>query len=230
MKGKSDSIESFDAERISYDMKSGDSEMTGLVARGIKLGAPGGEAKSGATDSSMNIERAGRVVSSGGQVKTMSGGVNISLSPSDANAKPMKLNAGDATFAWSGEGGQPTAIAMRGSVRVDGPQGAIHADRADFDLMKKQLVFSGKVNGGLPQIERFDADKFTYNLESGETMMTNLTAKGLAISSPTEKKEPTEGEKKSGLLEDGHRARAGSVHYRSAVELDARRCRVDDAS
>lgn len=197
VQGKSDSIESFDAERITYDMKSGDSEMTGLVARGIKLGAPGGDAKSGATDfSSMNIERAGRVVSSGGQVKTMSGGVNISLTPSDASAKPMKLNAGDATFAWSGEGGQPTAIAMRGSVRVDGPQGEIRADRADFDLAKKQLVFSGKVNGGLPQIERFDADKFTYALESGEALMTNLTAKGLAISSTKENKEPEEGEKK----------------------------------
>lgn len=195
--GKSDSIESFEAERINYDMKSGDSEMIGLVARGIKLGAPGGEAKSGTTDfSSMNIERAGRVVSSGGQVKTMSGGVSISLTPSDAGAKSMKLNAGDATFAWSGEGGQPTAIAMRGSVRVDGPQGEIRAERADFDLAKKQLVFSGKVNGGLPQIERFDADKFTYNLESGEALMTDLTAKGLAISNPQEKKEPAEGDKK----------------------------------
>ncbi|NUM52552.1 MAG: LPS export ABC transporter periplasmic protein LptC [Candidatus Hydrogenedentes bacterium] len=200
VQGKSDSIESFDAERIVYDMKSGDSEMSNLVARGISMGAPSGEAKSGAADfSTMNIERAGRVVSQGGQVKNMSGGVSISLQPRDAGGKPMKLNAGEAIFSWSGDGGQPTAIAMRGSVRVDGPQGAIRAERGDFDLAKKQLVFSGKVNGSLPQLERFDSDKVTFNIESGDALMTNVTAKGLVMGTEPQGDEPAkDGEKKTG--------------------------------
>ena len=200
VQGKSESIESFDAERIVYDMKTGDSEMTNLVARGISLGAPGAEAKSGAADfSRMNIERAGRVVSSGGQVKTMTGGVSITLEPRAAGGTPMKLNAGEAVFSWSGDGGQPTAIAMRGSVRVDGPQGAIHADRGDLDLAKKELVFTGKVNGSLPQLERFDAGKLVYNIESGETLMSNVTAKGLAIAAQKKDDKPVEdADKKKG--------------------------------
>lgn len=193
VQGSSDSIESFDAERIVYDMDSGDSEMSNLVARGISMGAPSGEAKAGAADfSTMNIERAGRVVSQNGQVKTMSGGVSISLLPRNAGGKPMKLNAGDATFSWSGDGGQPTAIAMRGSVRVDGPQGAIHALKADFNLAKKQLVFSGKVNGSLPQLERFDSDEVTFGIESGETLMTNVTANGLVIAAEQSADKPDE--------------------------------------
>ncbi|MDZ4857716.1 MAG: hypothetical protein SGI88_01940 [Candidatus Hydrogenedentes bacterium] len=191
VQGKSESIESFAAERIVYDMASGNSEMSGLSARGIKLG------KAGAADgfSSMNIDRAGNVVSSGGQVRTMQGGVAISLQPR-GDGKPLVLHAGAATFAWSGAGGQPTSIALRGDVRVDGPQGAISAERGDFDLAKKQLVFSGKVNGSLPQIKRFDADTLNYAMDGGETLMTNVRAKGLDLGTSGEKetsKDPNAG-------------------------------------
>lgn len=198
--GKSDAIESFNADRIVYDIKTGDSEMTGLVARGISMGAPDEDAKAGTGEfSRMNIERAGTVVWSAGQVKSMGGGVAITLDPRDKAGKSMALNASEATFSWSGEGGKPVAIALRGNVRVDGPQGAIRADRGDFDLVKRQFVFAGKVNGSLPQLDRFDADKVTYNVASGETLMANVTAKGLALAPPGKEKKPAEdADKKTG--------------------------------
>jgi len=186
VQGKSESIDSFTAERIVFDMASGDSEMSGLTARGIKMG----DGTSEGGFSSMNIDRAGTVVSSAGQVKKMQGGVSISLQPR-GEGKPLVLNAGEATFSWAG--GQPSAIALRGSVRVDGPQGAINADKGDFDLAEKQLIFSGNVNGGLPQIKRFDADTLNYAMDGGETLMTNVRAKGLdlGVAKDTEKpKEP----------------------------------------
>ncbi|GMU93784.1 MAG: hypothetical protein AMXMBFR4_28420 [Candidatus Hydrogenedentota bacterium] len=174
VKGSSESIAEFDADRIVFDLDANDSEMTNLRARGIAItdGGQGGNAYS-----SMDIERAGTVMTKGGHVERMAGGVSIVLSPGQASQKPLRLNASDAVFSWSGN--QPSSIQLRGGVSVDSPQGAIKSSRADFNLAKNQLDFSGNVNGSLPRIRRFEAEKLAYNMASGETLLTGLKAKGL---------------------------------------------------
>lgn len=182
--GSSEQIASFEADQIIYNLDSGDSEMVNLRAKGI--GLAGGEGDVSAPDSGyseMDIDRAGAVKFVDGQVETMSGGVSITLQPAQANAQRLKLGASSVGIAWA-PSGQPAAIQMRGSVRVDGPQGDIRSEKADLNLGKKTLEFTGNVKGTTEQIEAFDTDTLTYNLDSGDTLMTNLRAQGLDIGQP----------------------------------------------
>jgi lipopolysaccharide export system protein LptA len=158
----------------------------------------------------MDIDRAGAVSFSDGQVNRMAGGVSITLHPAQANAQRLKLSAAEVGLSWS-PSGQPAAIQMRGDVRVDGPQGDIRSQRADlnlgskllefvgnvtgkaeqieafeadkltYNLGKEWLEFTGHVKGKTEQIEAFETDKLTYNLDTGDTLMTNLRAQGLNI-------------------------------------------------
>ncbi len=195
--GTSEQITSFQADEIVYDLNSGDSEMVNLRATGIGLG--GGEGDVSTPDSGyseMDIDRAGAVKFVDGQVETMSGGVSITLQPAQANAQRLKLGASTVGIAWA-PSGQPAAIQMRGSVRVDGPQGDIRSERADLNLGKKTLEFAGNVKGTTEQIEAFDTDTLTYNLDSGDTLMTNLRAQGLDIGQPEPEAESGEEESAS---------------------------------
>ncbi len=185
--GSSEQIASFEADEIVYDLNSGDSQMVNLRATGIEIG--GGEGASGETDySQMDIDRAGAVSFNDGQVDRMSGGVSITLQPATSGAQRLKLSAANVGIAWS-PSGQPAAIQMRSNVRVDGPQGDIRSEKADLDLGKKRLEFTGNVKGKTEQIETFDTDKLTYNLDTGDAEMTNLRAQGLDIGEPA----PAEG-------------------------------------
>jgi len=217
--GSSEEIASFQADEIVYDLDSGDSQMVNLHATGIGLGGAQGEGAPAETDySDMDIERAGAVSFSDGHVDNMTGGVSITLHPAQANAQALKLSATEVGLSWS-PSGQPAALQMQGSVRVDGPQGDIRSQRADlnlgtkrlefvgnvtgnteqidtfkadkltYNLGKKWLEFTGNVSGKTDQIEAFDTDTLTYNLDTGDTEMTNLRAQGLDIGEPA----PAEG-------------------------------------
>jgi lipopolysaccharide assembly outer membrane protein LptD (OstA) len=195
--GSSEQIASFDADQIVYDLESGDSEMVNLRATGIGLTGGEGDVSSADTDySEMDIDRAGLVKFSNGQVNTMSGGVSITMQPAQANAQRLKLSAADVAITWTPTG-QPAAMQMRGSVRVDGPQGDIRSERADLNLGKKSLEFTGNVKGTTEQIESFDTDKLTYNLDTGDTDMINLRAQGLDIGQPAPEVETEEAESAS---------------------------------
>ena len=181
VRGQSDQISDFAAEKIVYDLDTGDSEMVNLRATGINLSkAPEGTPQGASSFSGMDIDRAASVLFGGGQVKSMNGGVAITLHPSDAKSKKLKLSASTVGFAWSADG-QPSVIEMRNSVHVDGPQGDIRSERADINLGKRVLEFKGNVQGATDQIESFRTDTLTYNMDSDETLMTNLTAQGLEI-------------------------------------------------
>lgn len=191
--GKSDEIDAFEADSITYDLETGDSEMVNLRAKGITLGsAPEGKGSGSADYSAMDVDRAGSVDFSGGRVNQMSGGVAMTLHPAQPKAKALKLSAASIGLSWS-PAGTPSAIQMRNQVRVNGPQGDIRSQKADFNLAKKTLEFTGAVKGSSDQIKAFDTDKLTYNLESGETLMTNLRAQGLALEQPNEKETPDSG-------------------------------------
>lgn len=195
--GSSEQIASFDADQIVYDLESGDSEMVNLRAKGIGLAGGEGDVSSADTDySEMDIDRAGLVKFSNGQVNAMSGGVAITLQPAQANAQRLKLSAADVGITWTPTG-QPAAMQMRGNVRVDGPQGDIRSERADLNLGKKSLEFTGNVKGTTEQIESFDTDKLTYNLDTGDTDMINLRAQGLDIGQPAPEEETEEAESAS---------------------------------
>lgn len=194
VRGKSDQISDFEAEQIVYDLGTGDSKMVGLRATGINLSsAPEGGAPGASNFSRMDIDRAASVQFGGGQVKSMDGGVAITLHPSDGKSKALKMSASTVGFAWSANG-QPSVIKMQNAVRVDGPQGDIRSDLADFDLAKKVLEFKNNVQGATEQIESFRTDTLTYNMESGETTMTNLTAQGLQIQTAQTEKPEEEGQ------------------------------------
>lgn len=174
VRGSSEQIESFEAEKIVYDIDSGDSDMSSLRARGIRLGEGSGYSR-------MHIDRAATVKFTGGKVNRMGGGVSIVLESADNATKPLKLSASDVGLEWGG-GGQPSAIELRGNVRVVSPQGDIAADRADFSLAKDSIEFSRNVKGTSDQIQSFTSDTLSYNIKSGDTTMTNLVAKGLKFS------------------------------------------------
>ncbi|MFA6240452.1 MAG: hypothetical protein WC655_05965 [Candidatus Hydrogenedentales bacterium] len=176
VRGSSEKIESFEAEKIVYNLESGDSDMTNLRARGIRLGEG-----SGTGYSRMQIERAATVKFANGQVNRMGGGVSIVLESSQEGVVPLKLSASEVGLAW-GNGNQPTGIELRGNVRVIGPQGDISSEKADFSLAKERIDFTGNVKGASEQIQSFTSDTLSYNIKTGDTDMTNLLAKGLAFS------------------------------------------------
>ncbi|MBX7256737.1 MAG: hypothetical protein K1Y02_10275 [Candidatus Hydrogenedentes bacterium] len=171
VRGSSEQIESFEAEKIVYNLDSGDSDMTNLRARGIRLGDSSGYSR-------MNIDRAATVKFANGQAKHLGGGVSIVLDSTQEGGKPLKLSASEVGIAWGGNG-QPSAIELRGNVRVISPQGDITSERADFSLAKESIDFSGNVKGTSDQIPSFNSDTFSYNIKTGDTTMTNLVAKGL---------------------------------------------------
>ncbi|GMW03476.1 MAG: hypothetical protein AMXMBFR84_46100 [Candidatus Hydrogenedentota bacterium] len=179
--GSTPEINQFTADKIVYDLESGDAEMSNLKATGVPMASDGGGF------STMDINRAGTVAFTGGSVKQMSGGVSIGLAGDDGR---FDLSASTVTFAWSGkgEGAKPSAVNMSGSVNVKSPDGLIKSSKATMDLKAKSIVFTDKVSGSTEQIKEFACDKMTYGLETGDTDMENFTAKNLPIESSGEKK------------------------------------------
>ncbi|HRI89699.1 MAG TPA: hypothetical protein PK869_15605, partial [Candidatus Hydrogenedentes bacterium] len=95
----------------------------------------------------VDITRGGQGEFVDGQLRKITGGVEIALRAADPAAKPMVLRAQDVTFLWGDDASKPGGIQLNGGVSVDGPQGLITANRADLNLNESNLVFSGNVQG-----------------------------------------------------------------------------------
>ncbi|MBN2311916.1 MAG: hypothetical protein JXR94_23250 [Candidatus Hydrogenedentes bacterium] len=180
VEGSSDQIERFDADEVRYDLDSGDSEMINLRATGVPLQGVGPAAAAGAF-SAMDIERAPVVQFVQGRVDRLHGGVSIRLTPDDAARKPLALRAAEVAFAWNEAGDRPAAIQLRSNVHVDSEEAKIASQRADLDVAKRLLVFTGNVVGSTPQIERFQADTIVYDLTGEASRMTNLRATNVRV-------------------------------------------------
>jgi len=107
----------------------------------------------------------------------MTGGVEIDLKTADENQPPLTLGADTITFGWKeGDSTELAALEMKGNVSVTNSEGEMRAADAQFDVAKMVIAFTGGVSGSFEGIEKFEADRLTYQIESGDMKMQNLKA------------------------------------------------------
>ncbi|MCP4646080.1 MAG: hypothetical protein GY851_36890 [bacterium] len=154
--------------------------VTGAVVMPAK-GEPGAADASAISGLTFN-KPAPLVEFGGGNLKKMSGGVEVELQSSDADAERQVLSAKAIEFTWSdADPPAPERIDLNERVRVTGPQGDIESDQAVLDLAKDALRFSGHVRGKTDQVPQFEADSLVYDLAGGKSDMTNLRAKNVPV-------------------------------------------------
>ena len=118
-----------------------------------------------------------------GRVDKMSGGVALTLQSEGGGEAPLRLSADEIRFSWSDEVSRtPNVVELIDSVHVKRGSGEdIRSNRARLDLEQGAIRFTENVHGSLPQLARFDADEWLYDLNTGDGRITNLRAKDVPV-------------------------------------------------
>lgn len=181
--GSSETISSFRADSVEYDLETGGSLMKNLRATDVPLSGGGSE---GQRYSRMDVEMAPEVVFSQGRVERLSGGVRIRMRPPGGAGKDLRISANEVAFIWAGNQNRPSAIRLRGGVAVDSGEGVIRARSAEMNTARNELVFTGNVKGSTAEIDEFDADRIAFDLASEDSIITNLRAQDVPMGLETQ--------------------------------------------
>jgi lipopolysaccharide export system protein LptA len=177
--GRFEGIDEFQADRLTYQIESGDMEMRNLRATIPFADDQGGDA---ASFSQMKVERAAVVHIVEGKVQDMNGGVEVKLTPEDASAKPITLNAETFWFSYADASQrQPDSVSMEGEVHVDSPQGLIQSNNASFGVSSGLIKFRGNVRGRSDVLKSFRANSFDYDLDTEDGILTSFRADGVQM-------------------------------------------------
>lgn len=116
---------------------------------------------------SMEIE-AGRMKGNfaTGSIEEMTGGVRLKLLSDDPATKPLPVSAGSMKFTWKEGQSTPSTILMEQDVKVDHPQAAISAQRAEWNFETGDLVFSGSPVVNSEQLKGLRGEKMLLNLKN----------------------------------------------------------------
>lgn len=109
-----------------------------------------------------------------GRINKMAGGVKIKLIAGKPNMKDLPIRAKTMTFTYKDDGTKPSRIVLEGNVEIDHPQASVRAEKADWDMEKGELVFTGDPVMRSDRVKEMRGSKMILNFETNAFQVTDV--------------------------------------------------------
>jgi hypothetical protein len=117
-----------------------------------------------------------------GLPKSITGGFDVTVLAEKPGEKDVRLRGGEMEFIGdSGKG--PERVVLKDNVLIDHPQGAIRAEKAEWDFVSNQLVFTGNPVFESDKVKGGRAAKIELNLNTNQMIFENLQTDEITIPS-----------------------------------------------
>jgi len=117
-----------------------------------------------------------------GTINRLSGGAKVRLYSDDSDKEPLPISADAMTFSYPDEGGsQPSAILLEGNVVVTHPEGTIRAQKADWDLDKGILTFTGNPVMSTALADEIRGEKVIINFNEDRVLIPGIRIKEMRL-------------------------------------------------
>ena len=122
----------------------------------------------------MNIEHVGMMEGSlDGRINKMSGGVKIKLLASKPDQQDLPIKAQTMTFSYNEGASKPARIVLEGGVEINHPQAMVNADKADWNMEKNEIVFTGNPVMHSDRVKEMRGSKMTLNFDTNAFQVTD---------------------------------------------------------
>lgn len=109
-----------------------------------------------------------------GRINKMAGGVKIKLIADKPDMKDLPIRAKTMTFTYKEGGTKPSRIVLEGNVEIDHPQASVRAEKADWDMEKGELVFTGDPVMRSDRVKEMRGSKMILNFETNAFQVTDV--------------------------------------------------------
>jgi len=117
-----------------------------------------------------------------GRIYRLYDGAKVRLYSDDPDKEPLPTSADTMTFSYPEEGGnQPSAILLERNVVVTHPEGTIRAEKADWDLEKGILVFTGNPVMSTALAGEIRGEKVTIDFNEDRVLISRIRIKEMRL-------------------------------------------------
>jgi hypothetical protein len=109
-----------------------------------------------------------------GRINKMTGGVKIKLISNKPDMGNLPIRAQSMTFTYAEGASKPTRILLEGDVDIEHPKAHLIAERADWNVEKNEIVFTGNPIVKNEQVKEMRGSKFVLNFETGRFEGTDV--------------------------------------------------------
>lgn len=109
-----------------------------------------------------------------GRINKMAGGVKIKLVAGKPDQKDLPISAKTMTFTYAEGASKPTRIVLEGNVSIQHPQASVTADKADWDMEKGELVFTGNPIMRSDRVKEMRGSKMILNFEKNAFQVSDV--------------------------------------------------------
>lgn len=122
----------------------------------------------------MNIEHVGMMEGSlDGRINKMSGGVKIKLLAGKPDQQDLPIKAETMVFSYAEGASKPSRIVLEGGVEINHPQAKVNADKADWNMEKNEIVFTGNPIMHSDRVKEMRGSKMTLNFDTNAFQVTD---------------------------------------------------------
>lgn len=118
-----------------------------------------------------------------GMPTLLTGGAEIVLHSDDPNQQSLPISARTIRFDYNEGGGRPARIYLEGKVVVTHPEGKVRSDKADWDLAKGVLKFTGNPVMSTPQAKEIAAKEMVLNFQEDRIKLYGVRIKNMQFES-----------------------------------------------
>lgn len=109
-----------------------------------------------------------------GRINKMAGGVRIKLIADKPEMKDLPIRAKTMVFTYAEGATKPTRIVLEGDVEIDHPQASVRAEKADWDMEKGELVFTGNPVMRSDRVKEMRGSKMVLNFEKNAFQVSDV--------------------------------------------------------
>jgi len=109
-----------------------------------------------------------------GRINKMAGGVKIKLVAGKPDQKDLPISAKTMTFSYAEGATKPSRIVLEGDVNIQHPQASVTAEKADWDMEKGELVFTGNPVMRSERVKEMRGSKMILNFEKNAFQVSDV--------------------------------------------------------
>jgi len=130
----------------------------------------------------MDVEAGEAEAGIDGTIRRLTGGAKVRLYADDPDKEPLPISAGTMTFSYPEDGGtQPSAILLERNVVVTHPEGTVRAQKADWDLEKGLLVFTGDPVMSTAVANEIRGEKVTIDFNEDRVLVDRIKIREMRL-------------------------------------------------
>lgn len=119
-----------------------------------------------------------------GRISKMSGGVKIKLIADKEGMQDLPIKAQTMTFTYAEGESKPSRIVLEGGVDIQHPQANVTAEKADWNMEKGELVFTGNPVMKSERVKEMRGSKMVLNFEKNAFQVTDARIPEIETNQP----------------------------------------------